>query len=65
MKKTTQETAQEFIDFIEQKYREIDLLEQELKTKKNEIAKTMAKLRCYKKRNIVTKISKYRYIVNK
>jgi hypothetical protein len=62
--RNTLQTAQEFIDLIEQEEKELLDLELALKIKRNEIAKTLAKLRAYKKRGVVTKISKYKYIVN-
>ena len=60
-RKTTYQTAQNFIDTINNDAREIELLEQLISEKKMKIEKTLAKLRAYKKRGIVKKNSKYNY----
>jgi hypothetical protein len=60
-RKTTYQTAQNFIDTVNNEAREIELLEQLISEKKRKIEKTLAKLRAYKKRGIVKQNSKYDY----
>lgn len=60
-RKTTYNTAKQYIDTVNIAAREIELLEKLLSEKKNKIEKTLAKLRAYKKRGIVKQNSKYSY----
>ena len=60
-RKTTYQTAQNFIDAVNNEAKEIELLEQLISEKKRKIEKTLAKLRAYKKRGIVKQNSKYNY----
>jgi hypothetical protein len=61
----TYETAQNFIDTVNNEAKEIELLEQLISEKKRKIEKTLAKLRAYKKRGIVKQNSKYNYEIIK
>ena len=60
-RKTTYQTAQNFIDTVNNEAKEIELLEQLISEKKRKVEKTLAKLRAYKKRGIVKQNSKYNY----
>lgn len=61
IKERTYLTAQNYIDIVNNEKKEIELLEQLISEKKRKIEITLAKLRAYKKRGIVRKISKYNY----
>lgn len=56
-------TAQGYVNDLNTEAREIELLECILVEKLKKVEKTLAKLRAYKKRGIVKKVSKYRYEV--
>lgn len=61
----TYETAQNYINIVNNEAREIELLESLLAEKHKKIEKTLAKLRAYKMRGIVRQLSKYNYEINK
>lgn len=63
IKLKTYETARTYIKTLEENAKELERIETELKEKQATINKTLAKLRAYKKRGIVEKISKYHYII--
>ena len=63
IKLKTYKTAQAYINVLEENAKELERIEAELKGKQATINKTLAKLRAYKKRGIVEKVSKYHYII--
>ena len=64
-KEKTYKTAQNYIKIVNKEAEEIEILKILLAEKQKKIEKTIAKLRSYKKRGIVRKVSKYNYEINK
>lgn len=60
----TYETAQKYLNDLNAKAKEIMSLEKQLEEKKQDLEKTLACLRAYKKRGVVKKISQYHYEIN-